>query len=347
MANDKKIVVIGGGTGQAVFLRGLKHYSQNITAVVPVTDNGSSSGMLREDLGMLPPGDIRSCLLALAETEPTMETIFQYRFDRGRLEGQNFGNLFIAAMTEIFGSFERAVQEMGKFLSIKGKVLPVSLDDLQLSVELENGVMVQGESGIKLEVMKQKSPIKKVFITPEPTANKEVLDEIAKADIVIIGPGSLYTSILADLVIPGVADAVRKSKAKKIYVANMMTQPGETDNMTILDSIKAIEEHCGEGLIDYLICNDKRLDKEALQECKIDEEDVKTGEAYLEAMEKYEEQTASQLILTDDEREEIRNKGITIFETDLVEVKNMFIRHDAIKLSEIVVNKIEKELGRI
>ncbi|MCQ2978284.1 MAG: YvcK family protein [Clostridia bacterium] len=341
---NKKIVIIGGGTGQAVFLYGLKHYTNNITAVVPVTDNGSSSGMLREDLGMLPPGDIRSCILALADCEPTMNDIFKYRFDRGRLNGQCLGNLFIAAMTEIYGSFEVAISKMSEILSVKGKVLPVSLDNLQLSVELDNGKIVTGESGIKLEVLKQKSPIHRVFVGPNPKAYKEVLEEISKADYIVLGPASLYTSLLADLVIPGVSDAIRKSKAKKIYVANLMTQPGETDGMTILDHINAIEEHVGEGLIDVLVANNFKLDEETINASKVDEEELKTGKELIEAIEKYEEQEAKQLLLDDKMREEIKSKNIDIIETDLVEVKAGFIRHDSNKLSEIIINRIAKEL---
>lgn len=348
MANsNKKIVIIGGGTGQAVFLYGLKHYTNQITAVVPVTDNGSSSGMLREDLGMLPPGDIRSCLLALADAEDAMEDILNYRFDRGRLKGQSLGNLFIAAMTEIYGSFEMAITKMSEFLAVKGKVLPVSLDNLELSVELDNGKIVQGESGIKLEVLKQKSPIHRVFVTPNPKAYGEVIKAIEQADYIVLGPGSLYTSLLADLVIPKVADAIKVAKAKKIYVANLMTQPGETDGMTILDHINAIEEHVGEGLIDILVANNLKLDDAVLRESKVDEEDVKTGNAFKDAMEKYEEQEQRQLLLDDNQRNEIREKGIDIIETDLVEVKKGYIRHDANKLSELIVNRISKELDRI
>lgn len=339
---DKKIVVIGGGTGQAVFLRGLKHYTENITAVVAVTDNGSSSGMLREDLGMLPPGDIRSCVLALADAEPTMEEVFQYRFDRGRLEGQCLGNLFIAAMSEIFGSFEAAVSKMSEFLAVKGKVLPVSLDDLQLSVILKNGKQVTGESGIKLEVMKQKSPIEKVFVGPgNPKAYHEVLDEIYNADVVVLGPASLYTSLLANLVIPKVADVLRETKAKKIYVANLMSQPGETDNYNIVDYIDSIEKHVGTGLIDMVVANNFKLDENLIKNSKVDDEELKTGKVYIEAMEKYEEQEANQLLLDDEQRKIIEEKGIKVVEADLVEVKKGYIRHDAHKLADLIINKIE------
>ncbi|MCQ2911748.1 MAG: YvcK family protein [Clostridia bacterium] len=341
---NKKIVIIGGGTGQAVFLYGLKHYTNNITAVVPVTDNGSSSGMLREDLGMLPPGDVRSCILALADCEESMEDVFKYRFDRGRLEGQCLGNLIIAAMSEIYGSFEKGISKIGDLLAVKGQVLPVSLDNLQLTVELDNGKIVTGESGIKLEVLKQKSPIHRVQVGPNPTPYKNVLDEIGKAEYIVLGPGSLYTSLLADLVIPGIADAIRNSKAKKIYVANIMTQPGETDGMTILDHIIAIEEHVGKGLIDVVVANNFVLNDEEIEKLKVDDEDLKTGAAFKVAKEKYEEQEAKQLLLDDYQREEIKNRNIDIIETDLMEVKAGFIRHDAKKLSEIIINRISEKL---
>lgn len=186
-----------------------------------------------------------------------------------------------------------------------------------------------------------------MFVTPNPKAYSEVLKEIEKADYIILGPGSLYTSLLADLVIPKVADSIRLSKAKKIYVANLMTQPGETDGMTILDHINAIEEHVGEGLIDVVVANNFKIDEDTLKDSKVDEEDVKTGNAFIDAMEKYQEQEQRQLLLDDRQRDEIREKGIDIVETDLVEVKKGYIRHDANKLSELIVNKLSVELDRL
>ncbi len=340
MQTNKKIVIIGGGTGQAVFLRGLKNYTENITAVVAVTDNGSSSGMLREDLGMLPPGDIRSCILALADTEPTMQDVFQYRFDRGRLQGQCLGNLFIAAMSEIFGSTEQAIAKISEFLAVKGKVLPVSLDDLQLSVKLKNGKIVTGESGIKLEVIKQKTAIDTLFVEPNPKPYHAVLDEIYKADAVVIGPGSLYTSVLANLVIPKIADVLRETKAKKFYVANLMSQPGETDGYEIIDYLDVIKKHVGDGIIDTVVANHYVIDANILKEQRVDDEFLKTGSALTEAIDNYGIQDSTQLLLDDKQKKEIKTRGIEIVEENLIEIKKGYIRHNAQKLSETILNNI-------
>ena len=200
LVRGPKIVVIGGGTGLSTMLRGLKYYTSNITAIVTVGDDGGGSGTLREDLGILPPGDIRNCILALADTEPLMEDLLQYRFKDGTLKGQSFGNLFLAAMDGISDNFEDAVQKMSSVLAVTGKVLPVTLDDMQLEAILENGNKVVGESQIPVEALNQKSKIKKLMINPENAEPlKDALDAIKEADAIVIGPGSLYTSIIPNL----------------------------------------------------------------------------------------------------------------------------------------------------
>ncbi|EEG77869.1 gluconeogenesis factor YvcK family protein [Dethiobacter alkaliphilus] len=251
--NGPLITSIGGGTGLSTLLRGLKAYSSNLSAIVAVTDDGGSSGRLRENLGMLPPGDIRNCLLALANTEPLLERVFQYRFANGEgLEGHNLGNLFLAALTEEFG-FEEAVVAASRVLAVKGQVLPVTLDKLDLVARLDDGRLIRGESRIPEEQGK----IERLHLEPDtsqiyPGAARAIAD----AEIVVIGPGSLYTSVLANLLVPGVAEALRESKAKKIYICNVMTQPGETDDYTAADHLQAIYDHVGPGLVDMVVVND-------------------------------------------------------------------------------------------
>ncbi|MFO7152424.1 MAG: YvcK family protein [Bacillota bacterium] len=256
-----KIVAIGGGTGLPNLLRGLKRYTHDITAIVTVADDGGSSGILRDELKILPPGDIRNCLLALANTEPLMERLFQYRFSAGSLKGHSFGNLFLAAMTEILGDFELAIKESSKVLAVNGQVLPSTLTDLVLAAEFEDGTVVEGESRIP----KMGRRIKKIKIVPEDAKPlPEALEAIERADAIIIGPGSLYTSILPNLLIKDLAEAIRNSKAKKIFVVNVMTQPGETDGYTAFDHVKAIMDHAGENLIEYVLINTEKIPEHLL-----------------------------------------------------------------------------------
>ncbi len=249
-----KVVVIGGGTGLSTMLRGLKLYTNNITAIVTVADDGGGSGKLRSDLGMLPPGDIRNCILALADTEPIMEELLQYRFTEGSLKGQNFGNLFLAAMTGISGNFEEAVQKMSSVLAVTGKVLPVTLDDMKLVAELENGNLINGESIIPEEVINQKSKIKQLKINPKKAKPlNDALIAIKEADAIVMGPGSLYTSIIPNLLVENIVESINKSNAIKIYISNVMTQPGETDNFHVSDHVETLMKYCGKNSIQYVI----------------------------------------------------------------------------------------------
>ena len=258
-STDPNVVVIGGGTGQSVFLRGLKKRTRNITAIVTVADDGGGSGVLREDLGMLPPGDIRNCLLALANIEPTMKEVMQYRFTEGALKGQSFGNLFLAAMNGLYGNFEVALYKMSQIFAITGKVLPVTLNDINLIAKLKNGKIVKGESRIPKEVKDDKTYIERVYLDEQDAVPlDEVINSIENADIIIMGPGSLYTSIIPNLLVNGVVDAIEKSKAPKVYICNIMTQPGETDDHNVLDHVNAIVKHTNKNIIDYVILDDKQ-----------------------------------------------------------------------------------------
>lgn len=259
-----KITAIGGGHGLATILRGLKAYTFNLTAVVTVADDGGSSGLLRKQLGVLPPGDIRNCLAALSDDEALMGQLFQYRFtESGGFQGHSFGNLLISTLAEITGSFEQAVAESGKILAVHGQVLPATLNDVQLQADIQlpnfaNEVRVQGESKIPESIGK----IKRVWLEPNtPTAFPKVIQAILNADIIVVGPGSLYTSILPNLLVPDITAAIRASRALKIFVINIATQAGETDDMNCLDHIRVVEEHVGQNLFDIILCNQNYLEK--------------------------------------------------------------------------------------
>ena len=240
---NPKVVAFGGGTGLSSILRGLKKYTNRLTAVVTMGDDGGSSGMLREDLGMLPPGDIRNCILALADDENGMQDLFNYRFDAGGLAGHSFGNLFLAAMCGISEDFYEAVCRTSDILQITGRVLPVTLDDMTLMAKMSDGSIVEGESHIPETAKTKGIAIDRMFLKNPAKALQETLDVIDAADILILGPGSLYTSLIPHLLVDGIEEAIVKSTARKYYVGNLMTQPGETTGFTQADHVRAIEKH--------------------------------------------------------------------------------------------------------
>jgi uncharacterized cofD-like protein len=256
-----KVVAIGGGTGLSTLLRGLKEHTENITAIVTVADDGGSSGRLRRDLGLLPPGDFRNCIAALAdETSPTAR-LFQYRFGDGMgLDGHSFGNLFIAAMAAVTGNFERAIVESSRVLKIRGRILPSTLENVTLGAELrdegeetEGPGQVQGES----QIAKAGRPIDRVFLQPgKVPAYPGAIKAILEADLITAGPGSLYTSVLPNLLVPGIASALRASPAVKVYISNIATEEGETDHFSLDDHLRALEEHVGQDLFTYVLAND-------------------------------------------------------------------------------------------
>lgn len=248
-----RVVAIGGGTGLSTLLRGLKNYTGQITAVVTVADDGGSSGRLRAELGILPPGDIRNCITALATAEPLMTRLFEYRFKNGGgLEGHSFGNLFIAALAEVTGSFEKAVLESGRVLAVQGQVLPATLENIQLCAELETGEVIRGES----KIPKHQGRIRRVFLTPpDPPAYPAAVEAILDADLVVLGPGSLYTSVLPNLMVSGIREALRATRALRVYVCNVATQKGETDNFTVADHVRTLVDQAGSDIVDYVLAN--------------------------------------------------------------------------------------------
>lgn len=280
LGKGPSVAVIGGGHGLSVLLRGIKAATSNVTAVVTVADDGGSSGRLREELGIIPPGDLRNCLVALADTEPLMEKLFQYRFrGESELAGHSFGNLFIAAMTEVTGDVETALKESSKVLAVKGRVLPASTEHVRLDAIMEDGTVVEGES----QIPEAHKHIRRVRLFPEHAQPVgAALEALSSADAIILGPGSLYTSIMPNLLVDDVAETVRTSHALKIYICNVMTQPGETDGYTASMHAKAIIDHAGKGAIDFMLVNARPISDEMKEyyaargayPVKIDEEAV-------------------------------------------------------------------------
>jgi len=312
--HQPRIVAIGGGHGLSTMLRGLKKYSRNITAIVTVADDGGGSGMLREELGILPPGDIRNCILALANTEPTMEQLLDYRFREGSLAGQSFGNLFLAAMYGISGSFDEAVHKMGEVLAITGRVLPVTDENVYLEAEFDNGERCLGESKIFYAKKNNNGRIEQVRLVPErPAALPESLEAIANADVIVIGPGSLYTSIIPNLLVDGISEAIAKSDALKIYVMNIMTQDGETEGCTGADHVRALLKHGRPGIVDVCIANNAVLSDAVLKP--------------------YREEGVGPMVL---DREAIEAMGITVREYEMA-TGERYIRHDSDKLAAAIL----------
>lgn len=316
-----KIVVIGGGTGLSVLLRGLKKVSTNISAIVTVADDGGGSGMLRHDYGMLPPGDVRNCILALANEEDMMESLLQYRFRKGRLKGQNMGNLFIAALTDIYGDFELAVDKLHDILRIKGHVIPVTSENVTLCARLENGKIIEGESRIPNAVQNFNSPIEDVFLDPpDPPALQSAINAILSADMIVMGPGSLYSSIIPNLLVGGISEAILAAGGMKVLVCNVMTQVGETDDYTVTDYAKAVEKYLGKRVIEYFLVND--------HECSEDE------------LLPYLKNGMRQMRSTRTDRESLSDMGIMLVESNMISVEDGVIRHDADRISNILMSLI-------
>lgn len=254
--NGLKIAAIGGGTGLSTMLRGLKLYTPNISAIVTVADDGGSSGVLRNDYGMLPPGDVRNCVSALADVDPIAGELLNYRFQEGNLKGHSLGNLILAALNEMSGNFEEAVEKFNRLMGVVGTVYPVTNENVTLHAELRDGSIIDGESHIGQHRIGKNKGISSVFLSPEkPKAVEQAIDAILDADVVVLGPGSLYTSIIPNLLVEGIPEAIRESKAVKIYVCNIMTQPGETEGYKASQHLEALEKHSYKGIADAMIVN--------------------------------------------------------------------------------------------
>ena len=321
----KRIVVVGGGTGLSTLLRGLKKYNFDITAIVTVADDGGSSGRLRDDYDIPPPGDIRNVIAALSDVEPRVERMFQYRFTNSEdLGGHSLGNLMLTALTDITGDFSLAIAELSKVLNVNGRVIPASNKKITLHAELKDGSLIQGESNIPNAT----APIKRVFIAPsEATALNSALTAIQEADVILIGPGSLYTSILPNLLVKGIRDAIVAAKAEKIYVCNLMTQIGETLGYNAYDHVVAIHDHVGEAFLDAILINNEEIPKSV--------------------METYLEKCAEPVIF---DVEQLQTEGLKIYKEKIALVQDGVVRHHADNVAKWLatyVNEQKKVITRL
>ena len=312
LAGGPKIVTVGGGTGLSTLLRGLKEYSSNITAVVTVADSGGSSGRLRDELDALPPGDIRSCLVALADAEPLMSKLFQYRFTQGTgLVGHNFGNLFITALSKVTGDFEKAIKESSKILAIRGEVVPSTLEKVTLVAKYQDGTSTRHED----KIPKQKKVIKSLSLDPiDASPTDEAVNAITSADLIVLGPGSLYTSVIPNLLIKGIREAIINSPAAKIYICNVMTEAGETDGYSAYDHLEAIVRH-----------TDSRIANGCL---------VNTAKVPSELLAKYKAKGADPI---EPDIDKIKEKGYMVIEDEIISTAD-FVRHDSEKLAKVLMN---------
>lgn len=304
----KNLVVIGGGTGLYTLLTGLKSFDFNISAIVATSDSGGSSGILRDEYGILPPGDIRRCLVALSGSEMILRKLFEHRFDKGGLKGHSFGNLLITALTEITGSFDSAVQEAAKLLSVKGKVLPCTLDNASLCAELENGKILNDQVEVQTFKLKHNTKIKRLFLKPGAMANNSAIKAIGEADLILLGPGSLFTSVLPNLLVEGIPEAIRNSKARKVYIPNIMTEHGETDGFSASQHVKEVEKYLG-GKLDFVLVN--------------------TSKAPEDLLKKYEEEYKIQV------EPDTENIDAKVVEGNFLRKENL-LRHDSHKLAEAI-----------
>lgn len=314
-----KLVLIGGGTGMPVLLRGIKKYDVDITAIVTVADDGGSSGKLRHDLHIPPPGDIRNCLAALSHVEPLVVEMFQHRFHTttGDLSGHSLGNLILAAMTNITGDFASAVKELSRVLNVKGRVLPSTDQIVVLNAEMEDGTVVSGESSIP----KYGKKIKRVFLSPEQIQPlPEAIEAILAADMIVIGPGSLYTSILPNLLVPGIGKAVKVSRAQKVYICNLMTQNGETNDYTASDHVKALYRHLEQPFLQKIIINNRQIPE------------------YVKL--RYKGEDAIPVIM---DEENLLALNLEIISRPIASIEEGVIRHDAEKVAQIIYQLLSEE----
>ncbi len=320
-ASVKKVVVIGGGTGNFVVLRGLKKYPLDLTAIVSMADDGGSTGILRDELGVLPPGDVRQCLVALSNSSRLMRSLMNYRFENGGLGGHSFGNLLLSALEKVTGSFEKAVEEAGKILYIKGKVIPVTTHQVRLKMVLNNRKILEGEREIFLSTEIDQG-YKTILLEPFPKVNPRVIEEIRNADLIVIGPGGLHTSLIPNLLVEGVGDAITKSDAKKVYVVNLMNRKGQTTGYKTSKYLAEITRYIGRDIFDYILINVQKPAKELI-------------DTYAEEGELVENDLDDERVVKADFLGRLAEES----RRDLL--KRSLIRHDSKKLAQELMNIVD------
>jgi uncharacterized cofD-like protein len=323
------ITLIGGGTGIPTLIEGLKKYTYNIASIITITDEGRSSGMLRKELKILPPGDVRNNIIALSDSEKLLHDLLQYRFDTGSLNGHTVGNVLLAALTKITGNFQEGIKELSKILNLKGGVFPSTLEDTHICAKLEDSTVLKNEQeivikGKRIQTVKR-NPIKEVFIEPEDVkGNPSAVENIKDADIIVIGPGSLITSVMPNLLIKDIKKAIKDSKAKKVYVCNIVTQPGQTEDFTAADHLRFIEKYLGKGVVDYIVLNNEMPSKKLIEQYEKDKSYIVKNDI-----------------------EEIKKMGVVPIEGELIEdidgkkilwEKTYLLRHDSNKVAELIVS---------
>lgn len=323
-------MTIGGGTGSFVLLSGLKKYNIDLSAIVSMADDGGSTGILRDELGVLPPGDVRQCLVALSESPQIMRDLLNYRFEEGGLKGHSFGNLFLSALEKISGDFSKGVEEAMKILDVHGRVIPITNDKAHLCIKLADGKIIEGESKIYTSIIS--SEVKKIFYKPEIKANGKAARAIMEADAVVIGPGNLYASLLSGLIIKEIAEAIEKTKAKIIYNCNLTNKRGQTEGFTVGDYAEAIEKYIGRGRIDYVVANNKKPSRELLKKYEKTE-----GKGILVEARDNKEKRGSYKIVAGDFSS---RKKADCSNSDVLCHFRSFIRHDSDRLARAIMDII-------
>ncbi len=320
----KKVVTIGGGTGNFTVLNGLKYFDLDLSAIVSMADDGGSTGVLRDELGVLPPGDVRQCLVALSESSRLMRDLVSYRFDNGCLQGHSFGNLLLSALEKVTGSFEKAVEEAGKIIKIKGKVIPVTTNKVCLKMLLRNGKLLEGESKISISE-EVHTGFKSFYLDPSPRVNPHAVDEIMNADMIVFGPGGLYNSLIPNLLVDGIGEALKRTKAKKVFVANLANKSRQTPGFKVSDYLKKMEEFIGEDVWDYIVVN--------------------TSQPSDELVKVYGEE--GDMIENDLDDDRVLKKDIISSELKEIQkgdlLKRNLIRHDSKKLVKVLMEILDKD----
>ncbi len=329
----KKVVTIGGGTGSFMLLSGLKNYPIELSAIVSMADDGGSTGILRDELGVLPPGDVRQCLAALSGEKDIMRRLMTYRFEEGGLKGHNFGNLLLSALEKITGNFSAGVEEAAKILNIKGEVIPVADKEVNLFIELKNGKLIKGEDEVRHNVEIKKAGVRKSYLSPKVRANKKAIQKILEADLVVIGPGDYYGSIMPNFLVQGISEALRKTKAIVVFNCNLVNRKGQTDNFTLDDYVGLINSQIGKERIDFATFNTKEPGRNLIK--KYEEESL-----LVEFGENNGQKRTYRIIKTD----LLSDKKSNYSKADAIASTRAFIRHDSEKLARVLM--VILELGK-